>query len=95
MYKHFHVHTRAHFQFLMQGNVPEETSPQGPAGGIKLRNQQSSENEHGYEMSNRIQVSFTSRTTMAVKTTNLERKKHDDGPIYECTEPVVGYAELS
>ena len=71
----------------------KKASPQGPAGGIKLRNQQSFESEHGYEMSNRIQVSSISHTTMAVKTTNLEREKHDDGPIYECTEH--GYAEMS
>ena len=76
MYTHMHISNSSCRGMVM---YRKKVSPQGPAGGIKLRNQQLSENKHVYETSNRIQMSSTSN--MAVKTTNLEREKHADWPI--------------
>ena len=67
---------------------------------INFRNHPSLENERGslaydYQMTNRKPLPSSSHTSASVKATPLDKEKDEDGPIYECTEPVDGYAEMS
>ena len=74
--------------------------PPPNTSGINLKNQPPLDDEHDlptsrYEMSNRKQLPFTSRTPASMKTTALDKEKDEDGPLYECTDPMEGYAEMS
>ena len=74
--------------------------PTQNTGSINFRNQLSLDNGSStlapaYEISNRKPLPSTSYTPASVKTTALDKEKDEDGPIYECAEPIDGYAEMS
>ena len=77
----------------------KKKTPQS-VGGVNFKNQPFLENEHGLpkfglEMTNRKPLASTSHPPASVKATMLDKEKNEDGPTFECNEPVDGYAEMS